>query len=237
MKLLVGIASHSTAKDYTHKKLEENMTKCVAPYADVMVFGDRSIGNLSYFPMPAIQTTWQDDYTYESRDMIRQYAYANAYDAFIWQGSDCYYASEHDFISFINRAALSDYDAVGALTSGRNKPEYAVARRFVNGSEQEQINESELKTGEIIPAGFPGADALLVKSSLFDESWKDWKYTSWYLYREDHHLCVEEFWCMKVLEKGYKIGLDTSILTWHVHENGMASRWPDQYVDQKTLHF
>lgn len=235
MKLLVGIASHSTAKDYTHAKLLENMEECVTAHADVMTFGDRPIHGLPHYDMPPILSAWQDDYTYESRDMIREYAALNEYDAFIWQGSDCYYSSAHDFSRFIERAEESKYDAVGALTAGRNRPSYAVARRFSGGPVQYDIPDEELHSGEIVPAGYPGTDAILVKSSLFHLSWKDMDYTPWY--RSDSKLCCEEFWCMKVLELGFKIGLDTSIRTWHVHENGMASRWLGEYTHQDFLEF
>lgn len=234
MKLLVGIASHSTAKDYTHEKLLENMQACVMPYADVLSFGDRRIPGIDHIDMPYVPSVWSDDMVYESREEIRQYAAENNYDAFIWQGSDCYYHSSVQFQLFVQRAMYSDYDSVGALTPGRNRPDYAVARRFTSGHEQEEIPHDELTSGRIIPAGYPGTDAILIKPKLFEKSWTDWDYIPWYEFGPGG-LCIEEFWCMKVIQMGYSIGLDTAIRTWHVHETGMAARWPNEFVHQSQL--
>jgi len=236
MRILVGITSYSEAKNYTHKKLVENMETCVQPVADVMTFGDKTIPGIEHFPMPSIPSTWADDYLYEARDRIRSYAAEGDYDAFIWQGSDCYYNSYADFKLFTERAMVSNYDAVGALTAGRNRPDYPVARRFTDGGPaQHEIPEEILLSGTIVDAGFPGADALLVKKNLFNETWKNWYYTPWYEHPAE--LCVEEFWCMIVTRMGHRIGLDTFIRTWHVHENGMASRWPMEYEHQDDLVF
>lgn len=238
--ILVGVSSHGSAKDYVHKKFKENMLKCVQPWADIIVFGDREIDGLDHIYMDPIHSCWQDDMTYESREEIRKFAADNDYDAFIWQGVDCLYHSEDDFRQFCRAAHLSEFDAIGALTAGRNRPDYAVARRFIgNTKEQVDISTHELNSSKIIPAGFPGADALLVRKSMFLESWMKWDYISWYNQRdiEQNPLCIEEYWCWKTSNSGFTIGLDTGIRTWHVHENGMAARWPGEYTHQDNLCF
>jgi len=230
VKVLVGITSYGTAKSYMDAALYRNMLECVSPLdVDVVVYGDRRVPGLPYAPLDFVPTTWSDDMTYVGRDHIRFVAQRYGYDAFIWQGIDCLYDSAEDFQSFLARADASEYDAIGALTAARNRPDYPVARRFVeNTSSQVETSTVELMSGDIIPAGFPGADALLVKSNLFHLSWRDWDYTPWYNYAGKDPICVEEFWCMKVLNLGYSIGLDTSIRTWHVHETGLAARWPNE---------
>lgn len=239
MKILVGVSSHGPNKNYVHEKFYENMVTCVADFANVVTFGDTPIKDLEHVDLPPVHTMWQDDMTYQSRDVQLHYAEWNDYDALIWQGVDCLYKSKSDFARFIAGAQRGSYDAVGALTAGRNRPDYPIARRYTivgDSITPNEISHTELYGGRTIYAGFPGADALFIKKQLFGITFDSLNYTPWYT-KPDGGLCVEEVWCAEAIKRGFKIGLDCGVKTWHVHENGMASAWPGEYVNQQELNF
>lgn len=240
----MGIVDYNPGvKDYALPKLYENLKTC-QKYVDVVFISDRDHDPFKTKCYPMKQSNWSEDILFHTRNYIRFLAIRGNYDAFIWQGSDCYYDSEIDFLLFIANAVESNFKAIGALTSARTNSYLPVARRFVNikvRGQQETISEDELNSGECIEAGFPGADALFVKKDLFGESWFNWKnFKPWYELRDEnpHSLCVEEFWCLKVIEKyGNVIGLDTSTKMWHASEDGYARRWPGQIKRIEDLHF
>jgi len=243
MKILVGIVDYNPGvKDYALPKLYENLEKCVSRSADILFVSDRQ------HPYPTEiesikQSFWSEDILYNAREWIRVYAKNHEYDAFIWQGSDCYYASEWDFIRFIRRARRWDCLAVGALTSARTDSSFPVARRFTGvGTAQENIPDIELHSGLLVECyGFPGADALLVKQPLMSESWMQFdNFRPWYELREENpdSLCIEEFWIWKMGKKyPHAFWLDTSVRTWHAHEDGIARRWPGEEKRIEELYF
>jgi hypothetical protein len=243
MKILMGIVDFNPGiKDYALPKLYECLEKCVKYYVDILFISDREHPFHTQI-VPYHGGAYSEDVLIQGREQIRLYAIQEDYDAFIWQGSDCYYISENDFLKFINNAINSSLLAIGALTSARENENYAVARRFVDlyNSEQKDIADWELISGSTVYAGFPGADALFIKKDLFNMSWTNWEnFKPWYELRptNPHSLCAEEFWCLKVRQKyGDVIGLDTSIRTYHAHEDGWARRWPGEKIRIEDLSF
>ncbi len=241
MKILVGVADYNPGvKDYALPTLYKNLEKCVSRHADILFVSDRE------HPFKTIVQDirlgfMSEDILYFAREFIRDYAVKEGYDAFIWQGSDCYYESEYDFARFIRRARRWDIDAVGALTSARTDSNFPVARRFTGrGTEQKNIPDNELHSGNIVPCyGFPGADALLVKGALMEESLHQFpEFVPWYEIRDTNpdSLCIEEYWIWKLGEK-YRFFIDTSIRTYHAHEDGFARRWPGQETLISDLRF
>lgn len=242
MKILVGVADFNPGvKDYALPKLYENLERCVSRHADILFVSDRK-HPIGYTHIdPRNHGFMSEDILYFAREHIRQYAVEAGYDAFIWQGSDCYYNSEWDFARFIRRSNAWDIDAVGALTSARTDSSFPVARRFTGrGTEQKNIPDSELRSGRIVPCyGFPGADALIVKGDLMKESLHQFpEFRPWYELREEnpHSLCIEEYWIWKLGEK-YNFFVDTSVRTWHAHEDGTARRWPGEEKSISDLRF
>jgi len=243
MKILVGIADYNPGvKDYALPKLYENLEACVQPHADILFVSDRTHPfptRIEYQP----QSFMSEDILYETRDFIRSWAATKNYDAFVWQGSDCYYDSEDDFVDLVVSAFKYDYLAVGGLTSARTDSNFPVARRFTGfNHEQKNVPNEELLSGEVVSCyGFPGADALVVRGDLIKESWKQFKgFRPWYELREEdpHSLCIEEFWILKMgLKHGDVFGLNTKVRTWHAHEDGIARRWPGEERQIAELDF
>lgn len=243
MRILVGVVDYNPGvKDYALPKLYENLEKCVSRHADILFVSDREHPFKTVIK-PQKQSFMSEDILYEARDWLSSYSSHEEYDALIWQGSDCYYNSEWDFCRFIRRARRWDILAVGALTSARTDSNFPVARRFTGeGTKQENIPDEELLSGRIVSCyGFPGADALLIKPPLMFESWTQFKnFRPWYELREENpdSLCIEEFWIMKMGKKHpNSIWLDTSVRTWHAHEDGIARRWPGEEKSISELNF
>lgn len=233
MKCLLGVVNYGSSKQYALPKLYECLEKCVKGHADILFVSDETHPFDTHIEGYGSHSNYSEDMTYFGREFIRKRALNEGYDAFIWQGVDCYYTSKWDFLRFLRRSRAWEYMAVGALTAARSDENVAVARRFTNDktTEQNDIPKDVLLSSNIVPAGFPGADALLVKRPLMHESWINWEYEPWYKNRDrlPHSLCCEEFWCWKVTkEYGNVIGLDTSVRTWHAHEDGIARRWPGE---------
>ncbi len=241
MRILVGVADYNPGvKDYALPTLYRNLQTCCSRHADIIFVSDRQ-HPLETHIVPQPHSFMSEDILYHAREYIRAYAVEKGYDAFIWQGSDCYYSSEWSFKRFIRRAERWDIDSVGALTSARTDSSFPVARRFTGrGTRQENIPDSELLSNNIVPCyGFPGADALLVKGQLMSESLHQFpEFVPWYEIRDTNpdSLCIEEYWIWKLGEK-YRFFIDTSIRTWHAHEDGIARRWKSEEVPISELHF
>lgn len=241
MNILVGVSDFNPGvKDYALPKLYENLEMCVSRHASILFVSDRP-HPFDTFVVDESFGFMSEDILYFAREEIRKWAVSNNYDAFIWQGSDCYYNSEWDFARFIRRANRWDIDGVGALTSARTDSMFPVARRFSgNGTEQKNISDDELSSGCIVPCyGFPGADALLIKGKLMHESLHQFEeFKPWYELREEnpHSLCIEEYWIWKLGQK-YNFFVDTSIRTWHAHEDGIARRWKGEESTISELRF
>lgn len=243
MRTLVGVVDYNPGvKDYALPKLYENLNICVSKSADILFVSDREHPFDTHI-VNQPQSFWSEDILYHGREYVRSYAESNNYDAFIWQGSDCYYASQWDFLRFLRRARRHDIYAVGALTSARTNSMFPVARRFTGvGTKQETISDSELRNPAIISCyGFPGADALLIKQPLISESWMQFdNFRPWYELREENpdSLCIEEFWILKMGKKyPNSFWLDTSVRTWHAHEDGIARRYPGEEKPISELNF
>lgn len=243
MNILVGVVDYNPGvKDYALPKLYENLEVAVAPYADILFVSDRRHPFNTHI-VEQKQSFMSEDILYHAREYIREYAWENDYSAFVWQGSDCYYAEWGDFLRLVFAYEDYDYLAIGALTSARTDSNFPVARRFTgNGTEQKNIPYDELISGDVISCyGFPGADALLVGRDLMHESFYQFKnFRPWYELREEnpHSLCIEEFWIWKLGQKYDDVfGLDTDIRTWHAHEDGIARRWPGEEMKIEELVF
>lgn len=234
MKVLVGIVDYNPGvKDYALLKLYENISEYIEPNADILFISDREHEwETIHEPIP--HSWMSEDILYVGRDVIREIAVKRNYDAFVWQGLDCYYHGSTDFVRLIDNAFDHKFFALGGLTAARSDENFPVARRFTGFEHfQRNIPDDELMSGECISCfGFPGADALVVRGDLMHESWTQFKgFKPWYELRPTmpDSLCIEEYWILKMgLKYGDVIGLDTSVRTWHAHEDGIARRWPGE---------
>ncbi len=246
MRVLVGVVDYNPGvKDYALPKLYENLKWAVEPYADILFVSDvprHPFKTLIYNPQFQ-NRHMSEDLMYYGREAIRDYAFKYKYDAFVWQGSDCYYAHKYDFKDLVQKAFGSKYLAVGGLTSARTDASFPVARRFIGyGHEQRNIPDDELMSGDVVSCyGFPGADALVIRGKLMSESLHQFpEFKFWYELRDKdpHSLCIEEYWILQMgLKYGDVFAVDTNIRTWHAHEDGIARRWPGQERPISELKF
>lgn len=239
MKVLVGVVAYGEQKKYVYSKFAEMAEACIAPHADLVVAGDASHGfpATDWIPMRSGIKDYVEDIIMEGREALRIAALEGGYDAYVHQGVDCLYHGRHDFLRLISH----DVTIVGALTSARNDAMFPVARRFDFGTDfletQHQIPDHELRSGNMVPAGYPGADALMVKRAALGVGYDG--HTKWYdrVAQGRPNLECEENLLLQLSRKGFDPWLDTNIRTWHVHEDGIARRWPGEEKPLNELHW
>jgi hypothetical protein len=122
---------------------------------------------------------------------------------------------------------------------------------------QDDISPDELKTGRMIPAGWPSADNIVIKANMFD--YRDVLAPDIYIpwYQRPHapfapgnardrnaargKLASSERFCLEAAKHGGQAWIDTNVKVWHVHESGgtnngpLARLWPDLEVPYEEL--
>jgi hypothetical protein len=236
---LMGICLFGNSKDYVVPKWYEMYRACCEGLVEPLLVGDRPTEVLPFIAAESPGPT-SEDMLIVGREIVRQEAIKRNSPMFIWQGIDCFYRSREDFVRLLT--AAEEWSApIGALTASRTDSNYAVARRYTDtAGRQEDIPRDELleaiEKDAIIPAGFPGADALVVPWSHYDFDFGD--HLPWYtrLAQGTPNLCAEEFWCLKAIRAGMKVWLHCGIRTWHVHDEDLVARmWPGIEVPMSSL--
>lgn len=241
MRTLVGIVAYGSQKDYVVPKFLEMKQHCMdvegvdfawatgmaADQAAEVYPGDLHI------EMPA-GCVFVEDMLIIARDAFRRLAMQGEYDKVCYQGIDCLWRSRDDFLSVMHQ----EVDVVSALTSARTDSNAAVARRFESrhhvsksvspdtwGEKQYDIPDEELMAGDLVWSGFPGADAIFFDSGTFGVDWDE--HVPWYRRVEQGrpNLDCMEYLCMKLMNKGFRCFVDTSVRVWHVHEDRVARMW------------
>lgn len=231
MKVLLGTIIAGPWKDYSVPKFEE-MCSTLLPDIDVLAVVDEP-GRTS-LPEGVVGgvagTMWATEIVYHGKNWLGRYALANGYDALIWQGIDCYYDSRADFDLLVKGA--EDHAIIGGLIAARNRPDYAVCRRFISGTTR-QLDHVEADWPQAFQgvrdiAGYIGSDATVIRRDALETVTMD-GYQHWHLDRTPGYLGPEEFFMWSAINRHRIIpAIDARVRPWHAHETGLAARYPNQ---------
>ncbi len=257
--VLVGVRLFG-GRDFGHilAKFQEMHEVCIKPYADTIVVGDNGdfAWSLDALYSPAeTSSTYAEDMLAIADERSRVRAIEGGYSKVLWQDVDCLYDTSADFERLISH----DVAGVGALTSARGNPHAAIARRFVGeDGEQEDIPDEELLRAiegkaephseigvvpddpHVIAAGFPGAGALCLRvDDIRDLSWDDPDLgaVKWYdrVAQGRPNICLQEQFCLWMIERGRAVYLDTQVRVWHCAEDDTAGRYPGENTSIESL--
>jgi hypothetical protein len=245
-KPLVGIVLFTQAKDYALPKFYEMMDACVNVHdVDVLFVTDQPVPDKYEAITVPNPGAYAEDMLTFGRDLLREEAIKRGSSCMVWQGVDCFYQRASDFKQLVAHV-LNDGDdikCVGALTTSRADSHHAILRRFYMSPEvlrsdrksweftdiqadyPPEVIDAWVAQGSLSPVGgFPGADALVIHPDLFEIDFSG--HDPWYVRVSQgrENLCVEEYWCQKVLNAGYDIYLDPSIQVWHCHDVDLVAR-------------
>lgn len=224
MKVLVGVVDIGEGKAYARAKFDEMARACIeGPGVDIVFFANREHPRYNTI-VTDFYSNYAEDMLTAGREEFRRMAIVGEYDRMVWQGIDAFFRNRDDFERLLNH----NVDVVAPLISARQWEDEAVARRFLRlGSryleEQVDIPHAELLGDrELVPSGFPGADNIVIDRRLFYIDFKG--HVPWYVRHAngETNICVEEFWCLQALNRGYNIFVDTRCKVWHVHEDHTA---------------
>lgn len=236
-KPLIGIVLFSPAKDYVIDKFYEMATACFdQDLFDVLMVSDRvsPVYRTLKIPSPG---WYAEDMLTVGRTEIQKYARIYEHECMIWQGVDCFYKSNRDFERLVSNVTDKGFSAVGGITTARADENFCVLRHFDIAPDGEILEtqtdwpadmiDKWVEEGELVSVGgFPGADALVIHNRLYDITFEG--HIPWYerVAMGQPNICVEEYWCKRVLEAGHEIMLDPTVLTWHVHDvDHIARMW------------
>lgn len=231
MRVLVGTIIAGPWKDYAIPKFEE-MCRDLLPDVDVLAIVDEyGRTSLPEFLVPeTANTMWATEIVFHGKNALKAYALGGNYDALIWQGIDCYYNTRADFDLLVKGA--EDHAIIGGLIAARNRPDYAVCRRFL-GRTTGQYDHAEaewpnaFKGVRDVP-GYIGSDATLIRRDALETVTMD-GYEHWHLNRSPGFLGPEEYFMWSAINRHRTIpAIDARCRPWHVHENGLAARYPNQ---------
>lgn len=241
MKTLVGIINYGGAKMYMFPKLIEMLESCIFPIPGVTVMWATDLpaetasqiypGDV-FYEIPEKGLTYAEDMLMHGREAFRQLAIEDGYDAMLWQGVDAPWMSREDVERILKMLEEPDVAVAAPLISARDDGNFAIARRYVHtegqfSEFQVNIPAVELSSGDVIHAGFPGADNIALRKDTFDISWKD-GHIQWYrrVVAGSPNLCFEEWLLRELSNRGQVAWLDTAVKVWHVHEDCVARMWP-----------
>ena len=236
MRVLLGTIIAGDSKAYAVPKFEamrERLFPDVDAVAVVDEHGRTSLPQLLDERMAG--TPWATEIVYYGKQTLRSYALRHDYDALVWQGIDCYYNSRADFDLLVK--AARDYPVVGGLIAGRNRPDYAVCRRFV-GKTMEQLDHHEADwpgafLGLRVVPGYIGSDATLIRRDALEAVTMD-GYQHWHQIKDTCTLKTgalgpEEYWMWSAINRHQIIPvIDARVRPWHAHEDLTLARFPNQ---------
>lgn len=246
MNVLIGTILTGQGKDYVFPKFQE-MADALFDRYDFIVAVDK-LGRTKYneIVIPNINygyINWASYACEKGKEILRQVALDGGYDYLLWQGIDCLWDNAEDLNEFIVDA--QSYQTVSALTAGRGRPDYPVAREYIveEGkvtTRQKELPREALLTGDIVPCrGYPSTEATIFKRELLGVSWLH-GYEPWYK-RKDwdaEALDCDEFRFWRMVQAGVVPYINTTIRTWHVDDREYpypAARYPNESVDVETL--
>lgn len=242
-RVLCGVVDYGHGKAYVRDKFWEMAESCLIPNdgLDLVVAShDPSLARGHSFIQMNGHHAYVEDMLMEAREVMRRWALDSGYDKLMWQGIDALWQSRED----VRQVLWNRQDIVAPLISARSDSQHAVARRFRRGinpfnldgngdlgapwwvEEQDDIPEPELRSGSIVPAGFPGGDNIVLARRVLDRSWLG-AHKPWYKRVADGETNIEciEWFCLDAIRKGYTSWVDTGVKVWHVHEDGIARMW------------
>lgn len=236
--ILVGLVDYGPAKAYVRDKFWEMYRECIAqvPGVDLAVVSDRDRGEWDDFggtwisiDVPA--KLWCEDILIPAHQALRAHALGCGYEKLLWQGIDALWQTQRDF----ERVATLEGDIVAPLICGRSDSMLPVARRFRPDGSQDAIPRDELESGEVIMAGFPGADNAFLSRAALTINVDD--HIHWHdrINMDQVNLCYEEFVCYRAWQKGLRIQLDTGVKVWHVHEDNWGRMYPGMSLPLREL--
>ena len=242
MSVLLAVTDYTQWKAYCRPAFWKMMAKCVYPLDDVAiaVASDQhsyDVGHWDYYSPMTPGKAMVEDIIMDSREQQRKIAVEEGFDKIMWQGLDAPWRSQED----VERILSHDLDIVGPVINARTFPGMAVARRFLVKSkpsvvrsyedgfpgfdqiqfseEQEDITHEEIMSGELVPAGFPGGDNIVIKRDVFEQfDWWSGGHKPWYARVANGEANVDciEWYCLNALNAGYSSWLDTSVHVWHI---------------------
>jgi hypothetical protein len=230
VKILYGVTLMGAAKNYIVPKFIEMANACIVPHADVLLVGDVEIPGFRHISCHArqVRPNFAEDMLWETDLVIQRTAIAEGYDVMFPAGIDQLWDSPDDLPALV--ANMGEYDGMGTLQAARTDSNVAVCRRFVNGDgTQIDVPDGELESGAIIETGFPGFDTCALTRRAFRIPWWDLDphAMAWYERVEAGlvNICAQEWLVMELQRYGMKVGCNTAIKTWHVHEDMTARMW------------
>ena len=238
MNIMVGVIDvrgPGDPKAYAREKNRAMLAK-IAEREDVDVFIQDETN------LPPEKLTWCDEITYEARESLRQHFLDGDWGALVFIGMDCFFASSRDWYLFVVGAIGTGHDVVGALTVGRTRPDYPIARRL-NGGVQQDVPHHELQGYDkrYVRCTYPSTDNVFVsRRALEAVPVADPDYVMWYKRGVQHTegtsvLATDENWCANMERAGMSIVVDTHVTTYHVSEDGMAHRFEHPSVSLEAL--
>lgn len=231
MKVLLGTIVAGPWKDYAVAKFTEMYNVLLRDVDVLAVVDEPGRTSLPELVVPATGgTMWATEIVYYGKAHLRDYALANDYDALIWQGIDCYYDSRTDFDLLVKGA--EDHAIIGGLIAARNRPGYAVCRRFISGTTRQadhvEADWPQAFQGVRDVAGYIGSDATLIRRDALETVTMD-GYEHWHLNRTPGRLGPEEFFMWSAINRDHIIpAIDARVRPWHAHETGLCARYPNQ---------
>jgi hypothetical protein len=236
-EVLVSVTAYTHGKDYILWEFEKMMDRIVHESKhDVVILWasdcqEPKLLKPEHVLHGSAGCVYADDMLAESRSFALGYAQDIDADFLIWHGVDALYQFAHDFDRLID-AAKKDI-VVSPLISARTESGKAVARRFIRHDnrllrQQVDVPDWELRSGTLIPTGFPGADNMVIGSDWFPLDVTNYK--PWYEKVRDGepNTCYEEDWVYEMERQGGQAYVHTGINVWHVHDDGVARLWPDR---------
>lgn len=229
MKVLLGCVYAGTQKSYALSTFEK-MCKFLPIEMDVLVVTDDPNLKVDLPTLHALAPgmIWATDIVYHGKEILRNIALRDGYDALIWQGIDCYYKDPHSDVNQLISAIESGEDIAGALVAGRNNYEYPVCREFKREDGKWLKDQIELPTEFFDGSakrvyGYIGSDAtILSRKALANVSMDG--YMPWHIVKDNKYglsaLGPEEYWMWSAIERnGIIPSIDTNILPFHFHED------------------
>lgn len=268
LRILVAVTLFGNGKDYVLPKFKQMAEHCMRHpqndfstiETDVRVYGDHNLSSDKYKWIQYHHQTspgfYAEDMLMKSREQARLDAIREDYDLMVWHGVDALWQKPYDFYRLAWTSHIRQ-TVVSPLIAARTDENQAVCRRFKKGyrgissvgpkvlglhwiwaEEQEEIDEGELLSGELIETGFPGADNMFIPKKWFNVSLTD-GHDPWYkrVAQGRANLCCEENWVRNVLNQGANVYCDTKVKVWHVHEDGTARMYKGITERLENLHW
>ncbi len=248
MKVLVGTILAGHSKDYALPKFVEMRESILADHDVICAVDEPHRTPTSMIELWVSEmhgSPWATEIVYHGKNALRNYAMAMGYDALVWQGIDCYYTRRGELERLIRQAG-PDTPIIGGLVAGRNKPGYAVCRRFV-GDSREQVDHIEFQHTHPVKGprpvrGYIGSDATVITREAL-ETVSMAGYEHWHLVKDTCPLrsgaLGPEEWFMwsAITRNGIVPVVDASVRPWHAHETGGMARYPGETMALDDLHW